>query len=77
MDINKTYNEDCRDTITRMPDNFLDMVVTSPPYGELREYDKCVWNLDLSLEIITKTIQGNEGRSHRSLDNGRSSLTRR
>jgi len=33
MEINKIYNEDCLITIARMPDNFIDLVVTSPPYN--------------------------------------------
>jgi len=31
-------NEDCRDTMARMPDSHLDLVVTSPPYDKLRNY---------------------------------------
>lgn len=31
--INKIFNEDCLDTLERMPDNFLDLVITSPPYN--------------------------------------------
>ena len=33
MEINKIYNEDCLDTMARMPDNFIDLTVTSPPYN--------------------------------------------
>lgn len=33
MQLNKIYNEDCLNTLERMPDNFLDLVVTSPPYN--------------------------------------------
>jgi site-specific DNA-methyltransferase (adenine-specific) len=33
IDINRIYNEDCLDTMSRMPDNFVDMTVTSPPYN--------------------------------------------
>lgn len=33
MEINKIYNENCLDTMSRMPDNFIDLVVTSPPYN--------------------------------------------
>lgn len=33
MQINKIYNENCLDTMMRMPDNFIDLVVTSPPYN--------------------------------------------
>lgn len=38
MKINTIYNENCIDTISKMPDNFLDLVVTSPPYDNLRKY---------------------------------------
>ena len=38
MDINKIYCENCLDTMKRMPDNFIDLVVTSPPYDNLRDY---------------------------------------
>lgn len=33
MEINKIYNENCLETMRRMPDNFIDLVVTSPPYN--------------------------------------------
>lgn len=43
--INKTYNEDCRDTMERMPKNFLDCTITSPPYDDIRTYNKKIGNL--------------------------------
>ncbi len=36
--MNKIYNESCLDTLNRIPDNYLDCVVTSPPYWGLRDY---------------------------------------
>lgn len=38
MEINKIYNENCLDTMSKMPDNFIDLTVTSPPYDNLRDY---------------------------------------
>ena len=38
MELNHIYNEDCLDTMARMPDNFVDLTVTSPPYDNLRDY---------------------------------------
>ena len=32
IELNKVYNEDCRETMKRMPDNFVDSIVTDPPY---------------------------------------------
>ena len=33
------YNEDCLDTMKKMPDNLIDLTVTSPPYDNLRKYN--------------------------------------
>ena len=30
---NKIYNEDCKLTLSKMPNNFIDYVITSPPYN--------------------------------------------
>jgi DNA modification methylase len=32
------YNENCLDTMARMPAGFIDLTVTSPPYDNLRDY---------------------------------------
>lgn len=37
--LNKNYNSDCIDLMAKMPDNFVDLVITSPPYDDLRDYD--------------------------------------
>jgi len=39
MEINKIYNENCLDTMAKMPDCFVDLTVTSPPYDGLRTYN--------------------------------------
>ena len=39
MELGKIYNENCIETLRRMPDGFLDMTLTSPPYDDLREYN--------------------------------------
>jgi site-specific DNA-methyltransferase (adenine-specific) len=33
IELNTVYNEDCLATMARMPDNFVDLVFTSPPYN--------------------------------------------
>ena len=33
IELNKVYNESCLDTLKRIPDDFIDLVVTSPPYN--------------------------------------------
>jgi site-specific DNA-methyltransferase (adenine-specific) len=39
IDINKVYCEDCVETMQRMDANSIDLTVTSPPYGEIRDYN--------------------------------------
>ena len=39
MELNTIYNEDCLETMKRMPDGFVDLTVTSPPYDNLRTYN--------------------------------------
>lgn len=38
FEINRIYNEDCLETMRRMPNDFVNCVVTSPPYWKLRDY---------------------------------------
>ncbi len=38
MEVNRIYNENCLDTMARMDDCSVDLVVTSPPYDNLRDY---------------------------------------
>jgi len=45
IEINKIYNEDCLITMSKMPDNFCDLIVTSPPYDNMRDYNG--YKLDL------------------------------
>lgn len=34
IEVNKIYNEDCLETMKRMEDNSIDLIVTSPPYNK-------------------------------------------
>lgn len=36
VQLNTIYNEDCLETLKRMPDNFVDLVLTDPPYNIAR-----------------------------------------
>jgi len=33
VELNKIYCEDCLETLKRIPDNFVDSIITDPPYG--------------------------------------------
>ena len=38
MDLNVIYNKDCLTGLKEIPDNSIDLIVTSPPYFNAREY---------------------------------------
>ena len=51
MEINKVYNEPCIETLKKMPNEFLDCVITSPPYWQLRDYGyEGQWGLEPTFE---------------------------
>lgn len=39
MELGTIYQENCTETLKRMPDGFIDMTITSPPYDDLRDYN--------------------------------------
>jgi len=50
-------NENCLDTMARMPDNFVDLVVTSPPYDNLREYNGYVFDFEPIAKELYRVIK--------------------
>jgi len=59
MEINKIYNENCLETMAKMPDNFIDLTVTSPPYDGLRTYNGYSFPFeDIAKELYRVTKQG-------------------
>ena len=59
MEVNKIYNENCLDTMARMPDGFVDLTVTSPPYDNLRAYDGYSFDFEsIAKELFRVTKQG-------------------
>ena len=59
MEVNKIYNENCLDTMTKMPDNFVDLTVTSPPYDSLRVYNGYSFDFEaVAKELFRVTKQG-------------------
>src|SRR5690554_5369108 len=46
IELNKIYNESNCDTMRRMPEGCIDLVVTSPPYDDLRTYKGYTWNFE-------------------------------
>lgn len=59
MEINKNYNESNLDTMARMPNNFIDLTVTSPPYDNLRTYNGYCFDFEkVAKELFRVTKQG-------------------
>ena len=50
METNIIYNEDCLETLAKMEDNSIDLIVTSPPYN------KSFYTSDKRHEIWNNTI---------------------
>lgn len=57
IQINKIYNEDCLTTMSKMKDNSIDLVITSPPYNKAgyegfirKRHEKDSWNQGRNIE---------------------------
>ena len=59
IEINKNYNEINLETMAKMPDCFVDLTVTSPPYDGLRTYNGYSFPFeDIAKELFRVTKQG-------------------
>ncbi len=59
LELNKLYCENCLDTMSRMPDNFIDLTVTSPPYDNLRDYKGYSFDFEsIAKELYRVTKKG-------------------
>jgi len=55
----KIHCENCLDTMARMPDGFVDLTVTSPPYDNLRTYNGYSFPFeDIAKELFRVTKDG-------------------
>ena len=52
--MNKLYLGNCIEVMKSIEDESVDMVITSPPYDNLRSYNGCSWNFD----VFKKVAQG-------------------
>jgi len=49
------YNDDCLKILPTIPDNSIDLIVTSPPYDNIRDYNNSSsWNFDTFKNIANK-----------------------
>lgn len=52
MELNKIYNCDCLSGLKKVSNESIDMVITSPPYDNLRNYDGYVFTHYYFLEVV-------------------------
>ena len=59
VEINRIYNENCIETMARMPDGLIDLTVTSPPYDNLRTYQGYEFDFEpIARELYRVTKDG-------------------
>ena len=54
---NIIYNEDCLKTMQKFPKNCIDLVVTSPPYDDMRKYKGYSFNLKKVIEELLRVVK--------------------
>ncbi len=55
--INKCFNEDCLVTMDKMPDEHVDLVVTSPPYDNLRKYNGYSFDFEAVAQKLFRVVK--------------------
>jgi len=59
MRLGKIYHENCIATMDKMPDEYVDMTITSPPYDDLRSYNGYEFPVDeIAESLFRKTKDG-------------------
>jgi site-specific DNA-methyltransferase (adenine-specific) len=57
--LNKIYVEDCLDTMKRMEDESIDLVLTSPPYDDLRKYNGFSFDFESIAKELYRVLKNN------------------
>jgi site-specific DNA-methyltransferase (adenine-specific) len=57
--MNQIFNEDCLETMRQMDNEFIDCIVTSPPYDNLRQYDGYSFDFESIAKEIYRIIKPN------------------
>jgi len=59
MEVNKVYQGDSSEMMKKLPDNFIDLTVTSPPYDNLRDYNGFKFDFEtIAKELFRITKEG-------------------
>lgn len=56
---NIIHNENCLDTMSKLPNCSIDLVVTSPPYEDIREYYGYYYNFNKTADELYRVIKDN------------------
>ena len=57
LNLNKIYCTDCVEGMNKLPENSIDLVVTSPPYDDLRDYNGYKFNFEGIAEGLFRVIK--------------------
>lgn len=57
FEINDVYSLDCIEAMKQLPDNSIDLVVTSPPYDNLRDYNGFTFDLHKTGKEIYRVLK--------------------
>ena len=59
MEVNQVYQGDSAELMKKLPDNFIDLTVTSPPYDNLRDYNGYSFDFEtIAKELFRITKEG-------------------
>ena len=57
LELNKIYNMDCIEGMKLIDDESIDLVITSPPYDNLRKYEGINWNFEIFQKIAKELFR--------------------
>ena len=57
MDINTIHNMDCLEGLRKMSAGSIDMVLTSPPYDNLRKYNGYAWDFESIAKELYRVVK--------------------
>lgn len=55
--INRIFCTKCEDGFKLVEDNTVDLVVTSPPYDKMREYEGCEFDIDVVIKELYRVVK--------------------
>jgi DNA modification methylase len=59
VELNRNYNMNCLDGLKQLPDDFVDLTITSPPYDNLRDYNGYTFDFEnIAKELYRVTKNG-------------------